>query len=81
MRRFKLEEEIIDADYTLTCYKIQSLKDKVVSPKNNCDINSLMQIIILITTSYYNYVVNWILSILIWFIDHVRTMASQGVGV
>ncbi|OEL18967.1 Golgin candidate 2 [Dichanthelium oligosanthes] len=29
LRRFKLEEEIIDAEYTLTCDRIVSLKDKV----------------------------------------------------
>ncbi|AQL03605.1 Golgin candidate 2 [Zea mays] len=28
LRRFKLEEEIIDAEYTLTCDRIVSLKDK-----------------------------------------------------
>jgi len=28
LRRFKLEEEIIDAEYTLTCDRIVNLKDK-----------------------------------------------------
>ncbi|PWZ31935.1 putative ubiquitin-like-specific protease 1B [Zea mays] len=30
LRRFKLEEEIIDAEYTLTCDRIVSLKDKLI---------------------------------------------------
>jgi len=36
LRTFKLEEEIIDAEYTLTCDRIVNLKDKVGTPKNNC---------------------------------------------
>ncbi|RLN15759.1 golgin candidate 2-like isoform X1 [Panicum miliaceum] len=32
LRRFKVEEEIIDAEYALTCDRIVSLKDKVPVP-------------------------------------------------
>ncbi|KAF8762786.1 hypothetical protein HU200_009094 [Digitaria exilis] len=37
LRRFKLEEEIIDAEYTLTCDRIVSLKDKARKIEENIE--------------------------------------------
>ncbi|TVU16400.1 hypothetical protein EJB05_39959 [Eragrostis curvula] len=38
LRRFKLEEEIIDAEYTLTCDRIVSLKDKARKIEENIEL-------------------------------------------
>ncbi|KAM0908386.1 hypothetical protein ACQ4PT_015488 [Festuca glaucescens] len=55
LRRLKLEDEIIDAEYTQTCDRIVSLKDKVCSPsynfKTNCSFLLLLSAVLLMIRS------------------------------